>query len=170
MWSAPDRSCLWNGMCVRCRSWCRSSAMRSWLSGSSASFSPQVEARLSVTASTQNPGAILLRFSIASTRCTVARSGMPSLLLRAIGDRVLRILWNWYLRAVGGTEGVTADLRRHSRCANWYRQQAPPTQLGPRSPDEFRSCVVSVVQHGPRVLKLQIRQCALRDFGLRFRT
>ena len=107
------------------------------VAGSSASCSPHVEARLSVTASTQNPGAILLRFSIASTRCTVARSGMPSLLLRAIGDRVLRILWNWYLRAVGGTEGVTADLRRHSRCANWYRQQAPPTQLGPRSPDAY---------------------------------
>ena len=123
MWSAPDRSCLWNGMCVRCRSWCRSSAMRSWLSGSSASFSPQVEARLSVTASTQNPGAILLRFSIASTRCTVARSGIPSLLLGAM--------------AVGGTEGVTADLGRHSRCANWYREQAPPTQLGPRSPDAY---------------------------------
>ena len=126
------------------------------VAGSSASCSPHVEARLSVTASAQNPCARRLRFSIASTRCTVARSGIPSLLLGAM--------------AVGGTEGVTADLRRHSRCANWYRQQAPPTQLGPRSPDEFRSCVVSVVQHGPRVLKLQIRQCALRDFGLRFRT
>ena len=93
------------------------------VAGSSASCSPHVEARLSVTASAQNPCARRLRFSIASTRCTVARSGIPSLLLGAM--------------AVGGTEGVTADLRRHSRCANWYRQQAPPTQLGPRSPDAY---------------------------------
>ena len=55
------------------------------VAGSSASCSPHVEARLSVTASMQNPCAILLRFSIASTRCTVARSGMPSLLLRGYG-------------------------------------------------------------------------------------
>ncbi|CAE7279440.1 unnamed protein product [Symbiodinium sp. KB8] len=35
-----------------------------------------------------------------------------------------------HLRAVGGQD--RADRRRHGRCANWYREQAPSSQLGPR--------------------------------------
>eukprot|EP00439_Symbiodinium_sp_Y106_P078540 s1772_g17.t1 len=29
------------------------------------------------------------------------------------------------------------SLHRGPQCANWYREQAPPTQLGPRSPDAY---------------------------------
>ena len=43
-----------------------------------------------------------------------------------------------HLRAVGGQD--RADRRRHGRCANWYREQAPSSQLGPRSPSHFLSC------------------------------
>ena len=94
----------------------------------------------------------LLRFSTANIPGTAALSWMPSLLLSDFVGLMLQLSTEGFVKCftlesfwrgcrwkmVEVSFGIV-DLGRDGRCANWYREQAPSSQLGPQSPDEFRS-------------------------------